>query len=326
MTQHQSGALDRQVLIVRAVADEANGIRSYELATEDGAALPAYEPGAHVAVHLENGITRQYSLYEAAGLRKTYRIAVLKDPASRGGSRFLHEQVGVGERVRISGPYNHFPMTAGATSSLLIAGGIGITPILSMAARLFSEGQPFALHYCARREQDAAFVDLLRCGVPFAAHVHLHFDGGDPGKGLDVRSLLSGVTEGRHLYCCGPGGLMNAVEAAASHWPAGTVHFERFAAETADAAENTAFRIHLCKSGLDLDVPADKSVLQVLKHAGFDISTVCEQGVCGACLTDVVDGVPEHRDQILTDDEKRANDVMAVCCSRSRSPRLVLDL
>ncbi|WP_321897512.1 PDR/VanB family oxidoreductase [Burkholderia cepacia] len=326
MQHHQTGTLDRETLVVRSLADEANGIRSYELAREDSDVLPAYEPGAHVAVHLGNGITRQYSLYDEPGVRDTYRIAVLKDPASRGGSRFLHDEVAVGDRLQVSGPYNHFPMAAEATSSLLIAGGIGITPILSMAYRLHRDGKPFELHYCARNVHDAAFVELLQKEVAFSDHVRLWFDGGDPRNGVDVQALLADVVSGRHVYCCGPGGLMNAVERAASHWPDGTVHFERFAAAAPTDAENAPFRVFLHRSGVELEVPADKSILQVLKHAGFSVDTVCEQGVCGACLTDVVDGVPEHRDHILTDDEKCANDVIAVCCSRSKSPRLVLDL
>lgn len=325
--QHQTGTLERETLIVRSLADEANGIRSYELAREDGGVLPAYEAGAHVAVHLRNGITRQYSLYDAPGTRDSYRIAVLKDPASRGGSQFMHDEVAPGDRLQVSGPYNHFPMAAEATSSLLIAGGIGITPILSMAYRLHRDGKPFELHYCTRNERDAAFVELLRNDVAFRDHVHLWFDGGDPRNGLDVKALLADVVSGCHVYCCGPGGLMNAVERAAQHWPAGAVHFERFSAAAAPAsADNAPFRVFLHRSGVELDVPADKSILQVLKHAGFSVDTVCEQGICGACLTDVVDGVPEHRDHILTDDEKCANDVIAVCCSRSKSPRLVLDL
>ncbi|WP_175425543.1 PDR/VanB family oxidoreductase [Trinickia violacea] len=324
--QHQTGTLDKQTLIVRAVTDEANGIRSYELTREDYTDLPAYAPGAHVAVHLGNGITRQYSLYDEPGVRNAYRIAVLKDPASRGGSRFLHDEVAVGEQLQVSGPFNNFPMAASATSALLIAGGIGITPIMSMAYRLHRDGKPFALHYCARYEKDAAFVEFLQRAAPFKDCVHMHFDGGDPRKGLDVKALLVDVVQGRHVYCCGPGGLMRAVETAASHWPSGSVHFERFSADKREVTKSIPFRIYLRRSGVELEVPADKSILDVLKQAGFNVNTVCEQGVCGACLTDVVEGVPEHRDHVLTEEEKRLNDVMAVCCSRSKTARLVLDV
>ncbi|MBN3723270.1 PDR/VanB family oxidoreductase [Burkholderia sp. Ac-20379] len=318
--------LDRHPLVVRAIAEEAAGIRSFELAAPDGAALPGYAPGAHLAVHLGNGITRQYSLYEAHGPADRYRIAVLNDPASRGGSRYLHEAVRVGTELRVSGPFNHFPMSPGARRAVLIAGGIGITPILSMASQLHRDGTPFTLHYCARRERDAAFVARLRDAAPFRDAVRLHFDDGDPARGLDVVAALAEAPDGCHVYCCGPGGLMNAVEQASAHWPVGAVHFERFAAEPVAGASNAAFRVVLRRSGREFDVPADKTILQVLRAAGLAVPTVCEQGVCGACLTDVAEGVPDHRDRILTDGEKAANDVIAVCCSRARSERLVLDL
>ncbi|OXY83762.1 PDR/VanB family oxidoreductase [Oceanimonas doudoroffii] len=317
--------LDKQPLIVRAVKDEARNIRSVELALESGEALPPFEAGAHLAMHLDNGLTRQYSLYDRPGIRHSYRVAVLKDPASRGGSRFMHE-LKVGDRISVSGPVNHFPLAKEAASSLLIAGGIGVTPILSMALALHHVGSPFQMHYCARHAEDAAFVDWLKNAAPFGDRVQLHFDGGDPSKGLDLRALLAEVVPGRHLYCCGPGGLMDAVEAASSHWPAGTVHFERFKASPVVTGENRPFRIYLCRSKMELEVPAEKTALKVLKENGFDIDTICEEGVCGSCLTDVLEGEPEHRDQILTEDEKSMNDVMAVCCSRAKSDRLVLDL
>lgn len=323
---NQAVTLNKHVLVVRAIKDEARNVRSFELALDDSAELPAAEAGAHLAVHLGNGLTRQYSLFDEPGIRTSYRVAVLNDPQSRGGSRYLHEQVKVGDRLSVSGPFNHFPLAPNSASALLIAGGIGVTPILSMAQHLHRCGVPFELHYCARNEQEAAFVEFLRDIAPFNESVRMHFDGGDPGKGLDVEALLAKVVDGQHLYCCGPGGLMNAVEAASSHWPTDAVHFERFKADPVAAAENTTFDVYLARSKMELTVPADKSILKVLKEAGLEIDTVCEEGVCGSCLTDVLEGTPEHRDQILTDDEKRANDVMAVCCSRAKCGRLVLDL
>lgn len=318
--------LDKQALIVRAINDEATNIRSYELAFADGAALPPAEAGAHVAIHLPNGLTRQYSLYDQPGAKTVYRIAVLKDPKSRGGSEFMHEQVKVGDQLNISGPFNNFPLSAKHQSATLIAGGIGLTPVISMARHLHQCGTPFSLHYCARNEVDAAFVEELRREEAFSGAVQMYFDGGDPAKGLNVRDLLAEIVGERHLYCCGPGGLMDAVEAATKHWPKGTVHFERFKAEPVNSAENTKFTIHLSRSNVEFEVPADKSILNVLREQGFDIDTVCEEGVCGSCLTDVLEGIPEHRDQILNDDEKSKNDVMAVCCSRAKTSRLVLDI
>ncbi|WP_044874460.1 PDR/VanB family oxidoreductase [Pseudomonas sp. LFM046] len=322
----QNATLNKQELVVLAIKDEANNIRSFELALGDRGDLPVVEAGAHLAVHLSNGLTRQYSLFDAPGIKNSYRVAVLKDPQSRGGSQYLHEQVKVGDKLSVSGPFNNFPLSPNSASALLIAGGIGVTPILSMAHHLHRCGTSFELYYCARNLQEAAFVDLLRDSVPFKESVEMYFDGGDPSKGLDVKALLATVVEGRHLYCCGPGGLMNAVEAASSHWPADTVHFERFKADPVTTAANTEFKVYLARSKVELVVPCDKSILKVLKEAGFEIDTVCEEGVCGSCLTDVLEGVPEHRDQILTDDEKSANDVIAVCCSRAKSGRLVLDL
>ncbi|UTW13122.1 PDR/VanB family oxidoreductase [Marinobacterium rhizophilum] len=318
--------LDRQELLVRAVKDETPLIRSFELVLDSGAELPPFEAGAHLAIHLGNGLTRQYSLFDAPGTGCSYRVAVLKDAASRGGSMYMHDEVQVGDRIRVTGPGNNFPLAEEAATSVLIGGGIGVTPILSMALELHRQGAEFEMHYCARSAEDAAFVDWLRSEAPFRDRVQMHFDGGDPARGLDVQALLAEVIEGRHLYCCGPGGLMDAVEAASSHWPANAVHFERFKASVVATAENQPFSVYLSRSGLELEVPADKSVLRVLRENGFDINTLCEEGVCGSCLTDVLDGEPEHRDQILSADEKSLNDVMAVCCSRAKSSRLVLDL
>nr|WP_067290184.1 PDR/VanB family oxidoreductase [Marinobacterium profundum] len=321
-----TNTLDRQELLVRAIKDETAQIRSFELVLESGEPLPPFEAGAHLALHLGNGLTRQYSLFDAPGTGCSYRVAVLKDRGSRGGSRFVHDALKVGDRISVTGPSNNFPLADDATSSVLIGGGIGVTPILSMALELHRQGAEFEMHYCARSATDAAFVDWLRSEAPFRDRVQLHFDGGDPAKGLNVHALLADVIEGRHLYCCGPGGLMDAVEAASSHWPAKAVHFERFKASVVATAENQPFSVYLSRSDLELEVPADKSVLKVLRENGFDINTLCEEGVCGSCLTDVLEGEPEHRDQILTADEKSLNDVMAVCCSRAISSRLVLDL
>lgn len=324
--QNADKPLDKIEMVVRSVTDEAKFVRSYELAYQNDGELPAHHPGAHLAVHLPNGITRQYSLFDEPGVKRSYRIAVLNDPKSRGGSRYMHENVAVGDRLKVSGPFNLFPMATRARSALLIAGGIGVTPILSMAHELHSAGLPFALHYCARNEEEAAFVEFLRNKAPFSSRVTMHFDGGDPRNGLNLTQLLESPVDGCHVYCCGPNGLMNAVEAASSNWASGTVHFERFSVETGTFTENKAFKIFLKRSALELDVPPEKSILTVLNEAGFQIDTVCEQGVCGACMTDVLEGVPDHRDQILTDEEKKANDVITVCCSRAKSAKLVLDI
>lgn len=318
-------ALDHATLVVRGVRDVARGIRSYELAPPDGGALPPAEAGAHLVLHLPNGLARQYSLCDAAGARESYRIAVLREPGGRGGSTHMHDEVTEGAGLRVSGPLNNFPLAGDAADSLLVAGGIGITPIISMARTLHAQGKAFSLHYCAREPEAAAFLGEIG-EAPFADSVTFHFDGGDPAKGLDARGLLAPVTAGRHLYCCGPAGLMDAVEEASAHWPRGTVHFERFKAAPAETGEDLPFTVRLARTGIELEVAGDKTVLQVLRDNGVEVATVCEEGLCGSCLTDVLEGEPDHRDRILTDEEKAANDVMAVCCSRAKTPLVVLDI
>lgn len=317
--------LQQTTLRVTARRVEADNILSLELAAPDGAELPPVEPGSHLVVHLANGLVRQYSLTDTAGSRDHYHLGILHDPRSRGGSAFIHEQVEVGDTLEVTGPRNHFPLVLGAARSLLIAGGIGITPILSMARSLHARGQDFELHYCARSREQAAFAGWLE-DAPFADQVHFHFDGGDPARGLDIETLLQPLMPGQHLFCCGPAGLMNAVEAAASHWPRGSVHFERFKANQDGLGDNRPFRMVLARAGLELEVPADRSALDVLREHGFEIESICEEGVCGSCLVDVEAGEIDHRDQILTAQERRDNDVMTVCCSRARGERLVLDL
>ncbi|MDJ0776395.1 MAG: PDR/VanB family oxidoreductase [Gammaproteobacteria bacterium] len=317
--------LQQTALRVTARRDEADDILSLALAAPDGSELPPVEPGSHLVVHLANGLVRQYSLTDSAGRRDHYHLGILRDPRSRGGSAFIHDRVEVGATLEVTGPRNHFPLVPGAARSLLIAGGIGITPILSMARSLHAADADFELHYCARSRGQAAFVDWLE-NSGFADRVHFHFDGGDRARGLDVTTLLQPLIPGQHLYCCGPTGLMDAVEAAASHWPRGSVHFERFKANQDGLGDNRPFRMVLTRSGLELEVPAERSALDVLRDHGFEIESICEEGVCGSCLVDVEEGEIDHRDQILTPAERRDNDVMTVCCSRALGEILVLNL
>ena len=317
--------LQKTPLRVTGRTDEAEHILSLELAALDGSELPPVEPGSHLIVHLADGLLRQYSLTDVAGRRDHYHLGILRDPQSRGGSAFIHDRIEVGDIIEITGPRNHFPLVLGAAHSLLIAGGIGITPILSMARSLHAQGDSFELHYCARSRAQAAFADWLE-NAPFAQQVSFHFDNGDPRRGLDLEQLLQPLKPGQHLFCCGPAGLMNAVEDAAQHWPRGSVHFERFKADQDGLGENRPFRLQLARSELELEVPADRTALDVLRDHGFEIESICEEGVCGSCLVDVEAGEIDHRDQILTTEERRDNDVMTVCCSRARGDHLVLDL
>jgi vanillate O-demethylase ferredoxin subunit len=301
---------------------EALDICSYELAGVDGKALPAFGAGAHIDVHLPGGLVRQYSLCNRPDERHRYLIGVLKDAASRGGSKSLHEQIHVGDRLQISAPRNLFPLVPQAQRSLLFAGGIGITPILSMVEHLAGEGAEFELHYCARSHQHAAFVERLKSS-PFADRVHLHFD-----SVLDVSAILANPQPDQHLYTCGPGGFMQHVldSAKAQGWTEENLHREHFSAAPVDTSADGSFSIKLGSTGQVFEVPADKTVVQVLQSHGVDVAMSCEQGICGTCLTRVLEGVPDHRDLYLTEDEQAANDQFTPCCSRARSAMLVLDL
>ncbi len=319
-------SLNERPLVVRRVLQEAARIRSYELVAKDGAELPPFEAGAHLIVHLPNGLARQYSLCNQPGVNGVYQVAVLRELEGRGGSACMHDEIKEGDVLPITGPENNFPLVAAADKHLLIGGGIGITPILAMVRHLHETGADFALHYCARSPEEAAFVAFLK-GAPFADRVHFHYDGGDPSKGLDVAALLKDHAAGTHLYCCGPTGLMDAVRAASAHWPESHVHFESFkAAQSFDTADDQSFEVVLAKSGKTYKVPADQTILEVLEDNGHTVDSVCQEGICGACLTDVVEGEPEHRDEVLTDEERDSNKLMTICCSRSKSARLVLDL
>ncbi len=307
--------------------EEAGGVVSLELAHAGGAELPPFQPGAHIDVHIPGGYVRQYSLCNPANETKRYVIAVLRDAQSRGGSAALHDIVREGEALRISAPRNHFPMHAGAHHSLLFAGGIGVTPMLCMAEQLHREGRPFTLHYCARSQDRMAFHDAIS-ESGWADNVLLHFDDGAAGQKLDLQLALNTASADTHLYVCGPQGYMDAVleQARAGGWSADRLHYEYFKAEAVHKESDCAFEVEIASTGTVVIVPADKSIAMVLNEHGFNVSMSCEQGVCGTCVTKVLSGLPDHRDSFLTSEEREANDQMTPCCSRSKSPRLVVDL
>ncbi len=305
---------------------EAEGICSFELVSLDESPLPAFTAGAHVDVHLGAGLIRQYSLFNDPSDRYRYCIAVLREAQSRGGSQAMHEQVQEGQTLTISEPRNHFPLVA-AKRSLLIAGGIGITPILAMARTLHAQGSTFDLHYCGRSAFRMAFLDDLERS-DFKASVHIYADDGMGYKPFDAHAEIGQMQQNTHLYVCGPSGFMSHVlnTAKGNGWPEGQLHREYFAAAPVDTTSDGAFEMWLAKSGQTFEVPAKKSALEVLLAQGFDIPFSCESGVCGTCLTRVVEGEPDHRDSYLTDSERSAGDQFLPCCSRSKSPVLVLDL
>ena len=313
-------------VVVVSRNNEAQGICTYELASADGSALPAFSAGSHIDVHLPGGLIRQYSLCNHPDEQHRYLIGVLRDPASRGGSQSLHELIKRGDSLRISEPRNLFPLIHEARRSLLFAGGIGITPILCMAERLAHSGADFELHYCARSSERAAFVERLR-NSPFADRVFMHFDE-QPETALNAAQVLASPQPGTHLYVCGPGGFMQHVldSARAQGWQEHALHREYFAAAPVDSSNDGSFSVKVGSTGQVFDIPADKTVVQVLESHGIDIPMSCEQGVCGTCLTRVLEGVPEHRDMFLTEEEQACNDQFTPCCSRSKSPMLVLDI
>nr|WP_193759865.1 PDR/VanB family oxidoreductase [Burkholderia sp. USMB20] len=306
---------------------EADGIFSFEFVHVDGDWLPEFSAGAHIDVRVGHGLTRQYSLCNCPSERHRYVIAVLKEPNSRGGSVAMHDQIAEGDVIQISQPRNHFPLCSESKDSLLLAGGIGVTPILSMAEQLASTGAQFEMHYCARSLERTAFVDRIR-GSAFGDHVCFHFDDGPPDQRLDLAVLLGKPTEDRHLYVCGPRGFLDAVIETAKEagWTESNIHFEYFSAPVQVAENDGAFEVRVASSGKIVRVTADQTVISALAGAGVDVPVSCELGVCGTCLTRVLEGVPDHRDSYLTNFERDSNHQFLPCCSRAKTPLLVLDL
>ena len=313
-------------MIVTQKQEEAVGICSFELTHAGGGTLPAFSAGSHLDVHLGEGLVRQYSLCNDPAETHRYVIAVLLEPASRGGSKAMHELT-VGQRLLISEPRNLFAIEATASRHLLFAGGIGITPILCMAERLARIDADFELHYAARSADRAAFLERIKTSG-FAHRVHLHFDDAQPASPLNLSQLLGSPSASTHLYVCGPAGFMDFVLGSAREmgWSDATLHREYFAAPADVQAGGNSFEIQLASSGEVYAIGEDQTIIDVLYEAGIDIPVSCEQGICGTCLTKVLEGEPDHRDSFLTEAEKSRNDQFTPCCSRAKTPRLVLDL
>lgn len=306
----------------------AEDIYGYELAPLSDTPLPRFEAGAHIDVHLPGGLVRQYSLYDLPDDRQRYRIGVLRDPQSRGGSVAFHDSVRAGDTLTISAPRNHFALHDGPDRSILFAGGIGITPILCMARQLTRENRPFEMHYCGRSLSRMALVDEVR-QIGDGTQAHVHADDGPTEQQLDARAAIGAPSADRHLYVCGPTGFMDHILQAARTlgWDDAHLHREYFAAAPVESSDEDApFEVEIHSSGKVIEVAADQSVAHALLDAGFDLPLSCEQGVCGTCMTTVLAGEPDHRDLYLTDDERARNDCFMPCCSRAKSARLVLDL
>ena len=312
---------------LKVVAREtlATDIVGLVLADPAGEELPPFSAGSHIDVEIAPGLVRQYSLCNTPQDRDRYEIAVLKDPASRGGSVKLHEALVEGAAVRVSEPRNHFPLEQSHAKAILLGGGIGVTPLLCMAERLASLGAPFELHYCTRSEDRTAFRDRV-AAASYRDSVHFHYDDGAEDQKLDPQRLFAGADAGSHAYVCGPAGFIDWVHGAAeaANFPKAQIHREYFSAAPAAVPEGGegAFEIQIASTGAVYEVPADKSVAQILEANGIGVAISCEQGVCGTCITRLLDGEPDHRDMLALD----GNAEFTPCCSRSFSPRLVLDL
>jgi vanillate monooxygenase ferredoxin subunit len=304
---------------------EADDIVSFELRPVDDVQLPPFSAGSHVDVQLRSGLVRQYSLCNHSDETHRYMIGVLRDPHSRGGSTAMHE-LQEGDVMQISQPRNHFPLVH-ARRSLLFAGGIGITPILCMAEVLAHDGKDFDMHYCTRSPAKTAFRDRIN-SARFGAHVHFHFDDGDAAQKLDLELALADPDPDTHLYVCGPSGFISYIANGARErgWRDEQIHFEYFTVAQPDPATARSFDVKIASTGRIIHVPEDTSVTMALSNGGIDIPVSCEQGICGTCLTRIIEGEPDHRDHFLTDAEKARNDQFTPCCSRAKGGILVLDL
>jgi len=310
-------------LLVARAETIARDIRLLELRDPGGGELPEFTAGAHVAVTAPNGMRRQYSLCNDPADRTRYEIAVKRDAAGHGGSASMADEVRAGHLLPIEPPRNAFALAPAAPAFLFIAGGIGITPIMSMVRQLAREGsRPYRLYYCTRSPEDTAFRDELSA-EPFRASVVIHHDGGDPARALDLWPVLEKPARA-HVYCCGPRPLLEAVRDMSGHWPASAVHFESFVdAAAAQRPEDRAFTVLLARSGTRIEVPPGRSILEAMRAGGHDAPSSCESGTCGTCRTTLLSGEPDHRDLVLTEEE-RATRIM-ICVSRARSPEIAID-
>lgn len=311
-------------VVVTAREEQGVGIAVFELSSQSGGALPEFSAGAHIDVHVSSDLVRQYSLCNKPGVNKHYRIGVLSEPKSRGGSSQIYQDFNIGKVIKISEPRNLFELDDKAECSLLIAGGIGITPLIAMAYELESKGKAFQLHYCMRSRGVGAFVEELE--EQFPGKVVCHYDDEDEAQLFSPEETFQHQDVATHIYVCGPSGFMDWVinAATSANYPNQQIHFEYFN-KTVDVS-GMDFEVHCAKSDVTVNVGEQQTIVQALSAAGIKVDVSCEQGICGTCITDVLEGEPEHRDQFLTDEEKEDNDQIALCCSRAKNKRLVIDL
>lgn len=307
---------------LRNITREAEGIHLLELERSDGSALPAFLAGAHIDLRLPDGLIRSYSLVNCPSETHRYLIGVKKEPGSRGGSRFIHEQLKSGDELDIDAPRNNFQLCESAPRSVLIAGGIGITPFASMVRRLEQLGLPWELHYAARSSGSAGFVRQL---ASYGSKVNYYFTKEPSARRMNIRKVVAELPRDAHVYCCGPRDMLATFEEAAASLPSGQAHLEFFS-NTGNIDKDGAFEVKLARSGQTVIVQSGETILDTLLKHKIDAPYSCLEGVCSTCETRVLSGIPDHRDLILSQEERDANDRMLICCSRSKSPTLTLDL
>ncbi|MEO4207031.1 PDR/VanB family oxidoreductase [Acinetobacter pittii] len=303
---------------------EGGNIAVMEFESATSTTLPKVEAGAHIDVHLPNGMVRQYSLCQNPNEEGKFRLGILRDPESRGGSISAFDEIKDGMQIQVSEPKNLFPLLK-AKHSILIGGGIGITPLITMAYQLAHEGESFELHYCGDSPENCAFVDEIKNGE-LAKHTTFHFKSEGASHRAFFESAIKDIDSESHIYTCGPVGFMDwVINLATTHnFPEQQIHKEYFQVETDTSGDS--FEVVAERSGKIIMVEAGETILQALAKEGIDIEMSCEQGVCGTCMCDVIEGEPDHRDVYFTDEEKASNEQILVCCSRSKTPRLVLDI
>jgi len=309
------------------IEDVARDTKTYTFQRIDGGKLPPYKPGAHIDLHLPNGLMRQFSLVVPVSDPDSYTVGVKRDENSRGGSRYIIEQMKVGDQIKISAPRNNFPLVEDADHVALFAGGIGVTPIWCMAQELEAQGRSWKIHYACRSQADMAFMNDLKKLDP--NKVHLHFDDEAGGKVIDLAAAIAEAPANAHFYCCGPNPMLKAFEAAAASRPRANVHLEYFTPKDDDAATGNdigGFWVELARSGEEYFIPPGKKVLEVLFDAGVDVDYSCELGICGACETRVISGTVVHHDSVMSEEEQASNEKAMICCCGCTSERLVLDM
>ncbi|SAL30165.1 ferredoxin [Caballeronia turbans] len=324
MNESASNEVSFRTLVVTKKDPVAEGIFRFELRDEAGRDLPPFTAGAHLTVRVPSGANRNYSLCNDPAETDRYVIAVKRDAAGRGGSVSMTDEVAQGDRIEVSEPRNEFELSERARSFVFVAGGIGITPVLSMMRHLKATAGPrFKLYYVSRSPETTAFLDELS-SAEWKPHVVIHHDHGDLANAFDFWPVFEKPGSGAHVYCCGPRALMDGVRDMTGHWPTGSVHFESFGVDQSRAAQNTPFSVKLERSGCSFEIPKDRSILEILRDNGIRAPSSCESGTCGSCRTTLCAGVADHRDMVLGEDEKR--DQIMICVSRAKSEELVLDL